>query len=200
MSWTIYHSAGLILGSSGVGEAGRQLEILTPDFGLVSALATGSRYGHSKLRGHLVDYTFIDARLLRGRERWRLVGAARAAPFFPPADGAQDEAERWRARARLARLLRRLIQGERPEPGLFADIKAALTYLADRALVGQALRQFELLLALRVLEDLGYFSRRQLAAGLLDFKNWTDLTLPLPAGADLPLAPAVTMALARSHL
>jgi hypothetical protein len=56
------------------------------------------------------------------------------------------------------------------------------------------------LLALRVLEDLGYFSRRQLAAGLLDFKNWTDLTLPLPAGADLPLAPAVTMALARSHL
>lgn len=200
MSWTIYRSPGFILRSSGVGESARQLQILTPEFGLVSALAAGSRLNRSKLRGHLLDYTFIDGRLVRGRERWRLIGAAGAAPFFPPAVAGGEAGERLRARARLSRLLLRLIQGERPEPELFVEVQEALAFLEVQALAGEALRQFELLLGLRVLEQLGHFSRRQLAPGVLDFPAWANLTLPLPAPVALPLAAAVTMALARSHL
>jgi recombinational DNA repair protein (RecF pathway) len=113
MSYSVYSTRGFILGSAPSGEASKVYSIYTEDFGLVRARAQNVRSLSSKLRYNLDDFALCAVALVRGKEFWRLTGAEKEAldPSKAP------------ARARVLNLLKRLVQGEEPNPELFAALK-----------------------------------------------------------------------------
>ncbi len=58
-----------------MGESNKMYWLFTKELGLVRAVATGVRKPAAKLRGQLVDYTFINVDLVKGRDLWRLISA-----------------------------------------------------------------------------------------------------------------------------
>jgi DNA repair protein RecO (recombination protein O) len=109
---TIHTTEGFIIDSRPYGEADKLLSIFTRDFGLVMATAQGIRLEKSKLRYYCQDYSFGTFSLVRGKEFWRLTSAQGS-------DAPQPAAPAEPLFARIAQLLRRLIHGEEPVPGLY---------------------------------------------------------------------------------
>jgi recombinational DNA repair protein (RecF pathway) len=139
MSYAVYTTRGFILGSAPNGEASKVYTIYTEDFGLVRAKAQGVRLLASKLRYNLDDFAFGSFSFVRGKELWRLTGAETASlgPENAP------------LRARILTLVRRLVQGEERNDGLFK----ALMPLTDQAAVG---KDAEVRILAAVLAALGY--------------------------------------------
>lgn len=120
MSYAVYTTRGFILASGPTGEASKLYTIYSEDFGLIRAKAQGVRLVQSKLRYSLEDYALCNLSLVKGREVWRLTGS-QAEPM--PKKNAL-------ARARVLNLVRRLVQGEEKNEGLF---QALLPLAADDA-------------------------------------------------------------------
>ena len=70
---TIFETDCFVISSSPQGEANKQLDLLTRDFGLIRATAQGVRWLKSKLRYSLTDFSFTHASLVRGKEFWRVL-------------------------------------------------------------------------------------------------------------------------------
>ncbi|KKU59558.1 MAG: repair protein RecO protein [Parcubacteria group bacterium GW2011_GWA2_47_12] len=173
MSYHLYHTPALVLGSSPTGEGSRTVELFTRELGLVSARAQGVRLVRSKLRYHLTDFSYIDAWLVRGREVWRLANAMSRANFFSALAG-QEAARLCLVRAAL--LLRRLLPPEEKHEKLFDAVVSCAAILQSRACAANELRDIEILLALRILFHLGYLGEPkeflEVAAGN-DFGEFT---------------------------
>jgi DNA repair protein RecO len=146
-----YSTPGFILESKATGESSRLLFIFTREVGMVGALAQGVRFGKSKLRYHLRDFSVVLATLVRGKELWRLVSAGEIAgePAF------EAGSEELKIAARILTLLRRLLSGEEKDEALFDELRAAFAYLRSGAGEGK-LKEFESLAVLRILSALGY--------------------------------------------
>ena len=71
----IYHTKAVILRSIPVGEANKRYWLFTEELGLVVANAQSVRKSTSKLAGQLVDYSFIEVDLVKGRDIWRITSA-----------------------------------------------------------------------------------------------------------------------------
>ncbi|MEK7568828.1 MAG: DNA repair protein RecO [Patescibacteria group bacterium] len=171
MSYHIYHTRGIILGSVPVGESNRFYKIFTEELGLVGATAQSVREGKSKLRYTLQDLSFASVDLVRGKEVWRVTSAGewRAFPVI------KGDALRLKLFARACSLVSRLLQGEGREQELFADIVGMADFLESCATpehplsnlgvsfpstlgneTPKLLAALEVLVALRVLVRLGY--------------------------------------------
>ena len=74
MSYRIYNTEGVIITNYPSRETDRQLRIYTKDFGLILVNAQGVRTMKSKLRYGLQDYSIVYLSMVRGKNRWRLVG------------------------------------------------------------------------------------------------------------------------------
>ena len=72
---TVHHTDAVILKSVHSGEANKRVWLFTKEFGLIVATVQGVRKTEAKLKGHITDYTFILADLVKGRDVWRLVSA-----------------------------------------------------------------------------------------------------------------------------
>ena len=139
MSYHIYTTKGLVLSARPLREADRVYSILTRDFGLIRASATGVRKEASKLRGSLEPFIISNISLVRGKEYWRITSA--------------EPVQRVAAAPTLARplaLLQRLVQGEAPHFELFDAVEAHLA--SD-----------ETTLAAHILYHLGYLKERDLS-------------------------------------
>lgn len=96
-------------------EADRIYSILTRDFGLIQASASGVRKEQSKLRGSLEPFSFSKMSLVKGKEYWRITNAVFeryadkhfAAPFA---------------------LLEKLMAGESEHSELFGDIEEEIRH------------------------------------------------------------------------
>jgi len=73
--YSVYTTAGFVLGSAERGEANKIYSIYTKDFGLVRASAQAVRLEKSKLRYNLDDFTHGHFSLVRGKELWKLTGS-----------------------------------------------------------------------------------------------------------------------------
>lgn len=144
-----YETRGIVLARAPVGEASAFLTILTPDLGLVRALAQSVRKPSAKLAAALATFAESEVVLLRGKESWRLAGAVLAEHWFArlPHAAARDRA------ARVIGLLLRLVAGETEEPALFAVVRSFFSALAE--LPEDAHEDCEILAALRLLVALG---------------------------------------------
>ena len=148
----IYHTRGIILGSTATGEANRFYKILTEDLGLVGASAQAVRVEKSKLRYALQDFSRVTVDLVRGKEVWRIVSAAEEKAYPEvKANGA-----RQRLFARVCALVQRLVHGEGREDALLSDLRSALDFLEKTPFSSDLEASFEALAAFRALVFLGY--------------------------------------------
>ncbi|NTV44897.1 MAG: DNA repair protein RecO [Candidatus Yonathbacteria bacterium] len=120
----IYHTEGIILASTATGESDRFFQILTPDLGLIPAVARGSRALASKLKYHLVDHAYIGLDLVRGKDVWTITGVM---PFPEHSHDTDVRPEM----IRLSSFIRRLVHGQEPSHELFHTVFSVKTYLNE---------------------------------------------------------------------
>jgi hypothetical protein len=146
---TIHHTKAVILRSQPTRETDKMYWLFTEDFGLVVAVATGVRKAGSKLAGQLVDYSFVESDLVKGRDVWRLISAT---SICAPLAG-QTQHPLARAYVRILGAVDRFVIDE----GVHGDIFATLREAGD--MVGGAYtdaKRFDTLVIWRILVSLGY--------------------------------------------
>lgn len=151
--YAIETTPGFVIDSRPRGEAGRTVSIFTRQFGFVEAMAAGMRLEKSKLRYFCLPLSFGTFSLVRGRESWRLVGAAEG----DRETRVTEDDRGYLLLARIADLLKRLLHGEEPNPELFDLILECARFLrANPELSSAELRSLESIVVFKVLMLLGY--------------------------------------------
>ncbi len=189
MAYRLYQTEGIVLGTRLRGEASLLVDVLTPDLGLVTAIAQGVRKVTSKLRGHIGYGSVVRVSLVRGKEYWRLVSAERLL--------VAERAElltKLRAFGRVLSLAQRLVHGEAPLEAAYYDLKDGWNLVLTSPLSSEELNNYSLLAGARLLAALGYLKRPELEL------PWTRESLALPSPVRADLVTEVTNALAASHL
>jgi recombinational DNA repair protein (RecF pathway) len=156
----IHTTPGFIIQARPYGEAGKLLSIFTRDFGLITAAAQGIRLEKSKLRYYTQEHALGLFSLVKGREMWRLTSAGSLASFMFHSGGAllvPDISPRKDFIARVALLLRRLLQGEEGRPEVFDAVQSCFQFMnVCQSLTDDRLATLESLLVARILHWLGY--------------------------------------------
>ncbi|MDP1625349.1 MAG: recombination protein O N-terminal domain-containing protein [bacterium] len=189
MSYRIYSTKGFLLWSTPSGETSKTYLIYTEDFGLIRARAQGVRLLASKLRYSLTDYSFLSLSLVRGKEFWRITGAAPETPVALATTGSDAAPSRamQNARARIFSLTKRLVQGEEKNDRLFA----ALSGLFESEVPAEDMQAFESLILARALSVLGYLDIERLVP---------DNSLATAKANIKSIVPAINKALQESQL
>jgi len=186
-----YHTEALVLGSREQGETDRSVALYTHEFGLVWARAAAARTDRSKMRYALTHYSHCHVSLIRGKNGWRIAGAAAGMT-------AVDKQEVGvRAFARAAQLVMRLVAGAEQNTYLFealADGHAALLE-ADASLVPS----IELVCVARVLYALGYLSPAAVGSAMFAHTAYAPDMLASDEERDVLLV-SINRALAETHL
>ena len=146
----IYHTEGIILGSSNFGETGKYYSIFTKDLGMIYASAQGVRKISSKLRFVLQDFSYVKVDLVRGKDFWRITSVSKtnrlenlsSPKIFPVV-------------FKISKLLKRLLAGEDPNPELFEDLAKGL-FILEKSENTKDIQSVEAVIVLRVLNNLGY--------------------------------------------
>ncbi len=189
----IHTTPGFIVGSGSYGEAGKLISIFTQDLGLVRAVAQGIRFEKSKLRYHTSDYSFGIFSLVRGKEVWRLTSAQ-------PLDGGKETIF-W---ARIALLLRRLLQGEEANVQLFEAIYACHIFLSTSQAATNSessnLETVESLLVIRIMHALGYIGDDKEMHSFIYSNDYTPSLLELTKSKKTMINQHINKALKESHL
>lgn len=145
-----YETRGIVLARTSAGESHAQLAILTADFGLVRAHATGVRHTKSKLAHALVTYAESELTLVAGREGWRVTGAVLEENWFVRL----ASLEARRRAARVTGLLLRLSPGEASEAALYPVVTGFFEALGSGA--RESHEGAELVAASGILAALGF--------------------------------------------
>ena len=83
MSHQHYHTEGLILKQTPIGEKHLLLSIFTRDFGLVRAKLKAGRSLASKMRFHASLFAWVEVSLIKTRgDAWKIVGLDSKASLF----------------------------------------------------------------------------------------------------------------------
>lgn len=146
---TIYHTPAVIIKSISVGEANKRVWLLTKEFGLIIAVVQGVRKPEAKLRGHLVDYAFVQADLVKGKEVWRLISCEM---LHNPLAG-QTDSPLARGYVRSLTMLERFMIGEGSHEELFAHTEEIAQLIARDDIDAQ---YFDTLSLWRIITILGY--------------------------------------------
>ncbi len=158
----IYHTEGIILGGKNYGEAGKCYFIFTRDLGLVFASAQGVRKMSSKLRYVLQEGSYLKIDLVRGKDFWRVTSASKTNQL----DDLSRNVVAYPVFHNIARLLRRLLPGEDANPTLFADVLGGLSLL-EKSETKEDLRNVEIIIVLRILNNLGYIGGGEILENLI---------------------------------
>lgn len=144
-----YETRGIVLSRSPVGEASSFVTLLTPELGLVRALAQSVRKPGAKLAAALATFAESSVVLVHGRDGWRLAGAVLEENRFAKLPSADAR----RRAARVSGLLIRLVAGEAQDVTLFPIMSGFLQALTE--LPSDTHEAAEALAALRILAALG---------------------------------------------
>lgn len=154
MSYRIYHTEGLVLGSYPSREADRVFKILTPNLGVIFCLATGIRKEKSKFRYCLQTGRFVkNVALVKGKDTWRLIHAENNSEFGQIYRNLSGRV----VLSKVTILLKRMIHGEIANHNLYEDIKQAFLVLeSSNSLNNFFMNILESLLVLKIISRLGY--------------------------------------------
>ncbi|MEK7621937.1 MAG: recombination protein O N-terminal domain-containing protein [Patescibacteria group bacterium] len=200
MPHQLYQTEGFIVGSRGVRDGSRLLDVITRDFGRVPVFAQGVRELRSKLRYQLSNLAFIRLTLVRGREFWRLVGVEPLADFN--VGSLLADRERRILVARLALILRRFLATPETsaEPQLYSEIRAAISFLNQFELSSAEYHQYELAAVWRLLAHLGYGRRTPALLAVISHPVWDYNLLTLTAACQPEIIASINEALYHSQL
>lgn len=153
MAYHIYHTPGIIIGKTKVGEANELYTIFTRELGLISATAQGVRLQKSKLRASLQEYTIADFSIVRGKEMWRITNTREQYNIF---FRLRDEDGKIRSVAKLFLRVRRFVTGEEATKDLYDVCGALIECVFSTDIRKEHLSDFDRLAFLHVLHNLGY--------------------------------------------
>lgn len=187
----IHHTEAFVLRSIESGEANKRVWLFTKEYGLIVATVQGVRKPGAKLRAHIIDYCYIKADIVKGRDVWRLVSAQiQENPFV----GDYDKL-RARSYIRALSLVQRFCIEEGVEPEVFDHLFAVMKTLHSPSTNAPF---FDTVVLWKILVQLGYLE----LSGDLE----TLFQRPLLEAVDLPesiakrLIKDVTDAIHRTHL
>lgn len=140
MAYTVHTTEGFILSSAPIGEANRLYHIFTREFGVIIATAQGVRLNVSKLRPHLLDFSFSSVSLVKGKEFWRITSAS----------GIKKSTDK--TYVQILTIIKRLLQGEGEHESLFDYLKEEL--------FKENLDETHLMI--RILLELGYIDKKEI--------------------------------------
>jgi len=172
MSHHIYQTEGIVLGKKNFGEADQFISFYTAGLGGLGAAANGVRLLKSKLRYSLDNLSYAKFSFVRGKESWRIIDAKEIPGFAFKKDD-----NKRASLSRILRLLSRLIQGEERNEELWRIIEKGIFFLDKNFLDKNSLVNFEIIMGLRILDNLGYidsagsmdkFLDGELSIGLID--------------------------------
>lgn len=154
MAHHIYQTECYVCGGANIGEANRLLFLFTKDLGMIGATAQGIRLEKSKLRYSLQDFSHTSVSLVKGKNSWKVTSANQ---IFRLGGIFETSPEKYRLTARIFSLLRRLLAGEEKNEALYIIVKSGLEHLSEiPSADSQSIKNFECLLVLRILHNLGY--------------------------------------------
>lgn len=165
MSYHIYTTKGVVLVERPVREADRIYTILTCDLGLMRATALGVRKESSKLRGHIEPFSLSSISFVRGREHWRVTSATLIESL---SSKFKEKPKVFLSFVKSFSLLEKLVAGEEKHPELFNDIEAIINLATDSDLEVNEAESLEILLATRILFNLGYISKKDVSPKILE--------------------------------
>lgn len=150
----IYNTRAIILNSHNIKEADKQLVLLTVDFGLIRAIAQGTRKIESKLRQSIQDLSVSEVALVSGRTGWRLTNAK-----IDYSISAKIENKNLRdVFIRTFSLIERFVLGESDDE-LFSIIMKFLDFSIENQLNilhEDQIKNLESIFVLAILDKLGY--------------------------------------------
>lgn len=166
----IYHTEGIILGSKNFGETGKYYSIFTRDLGMIYASAQGVRKMSSKLRFVLQDFAYIKVDLVQGKDFWRVTSASKTNKL----EQLSKNHGTFEVVFNIAKLLKRLLAGVEKNEALFTDLIKGLSVLEKIAVKDASifdgkedLRNIEVIIVLRILNNLGYIGGNEMLQNLV---------------------------------
>lgn len=147
----------IILKSEDQGEKDVFLSVFTREFGFVYAKATGVRTVSSRLRFSLQPMTLCFVSLVHGKTGWILTNATfLKSYYFESLKTSQKQ-----TLTKILHLLGRLYIGEEADPELFDFIEQELNRAVANDFDVDQLKQLEIFIVFRILEQLGYVEKHQ---------------------------------------
>ncbi len=149
MSYHVYTTSGIVLKRMPFGEANILLYLLTKDLGLINASARSARLFTSKLRSSLQEGALISVSCIKGKNGWKITNVVSNNSFY------FDYPEyTHKVVFQIFRLLLKMIVGESSDSHIFEIVKSGLDELKN--IEKSKIVDFEALMVLRVLNELGY--------------------------------------------
>ncbi|MEO8638068.1 MAG: DNA repair protein RecO [Candidatus Taylorbacteria bacterium] len=171
---TKYTTLGFVLEKVPHGEASSYFSIFTREFGKVFASAQAVREVKSKLRMNLEELSFVEVSLVRGKSVWKITGAKNISSLF----GAfRDSSEKLEITAQCSALLLRLLHGEEKNDPLFQLLFDAFSYFKSENLTSEEMKNFEILLVLNILHELGYVGNKNEFSEFVGAPSWGSVAL-----------------------
>jgi DNA repair protein RecO (recombination protein O) len=194
MSYHIYTTPGFILEGRNIGEANKIFSIFTRDLGLISATAQGVRLLKSKLRPHIGTFSCVRISLVRGKEVWRLTSAELVQPYDK-----ELPKEYTHVYVRALSLLKRLLAGEEKNESLYSLLLNAFDFARNLSSPPD-FKNFEHLLVLRIVHNLGYVGESKELTPLLNASEWNKEELKRIQDVEKYAITAINSAFKASHL
>lgn len=129
-----FRCEGIVLRQRDTGEADRLITLLTPDHGLVRAIARGARKTTSKIGGHLDLLRHVSLTVSEGRT-FRAVGQVEGIESYR---GLREDLGRTSRGIYMAELAERFSVEDAPNPSVFSLLAGALGLLEKTAEAGSA--------------------------------------------------------------
>lgn len=194
MSYHIYTTSSLILKRKNFGEADLMLYVLTKDFGLILASAKSARLLASKNKGFLQEYSFVSISCVKGKNGWKITNVVGEGDTFSDyRKGGQE------ILAKVSSVLIKMITGESPHREVFLTVKSGFEFLKN--LEEKYVLNFEVLIVLRILFELGYVARDDNSEKFLnDMTHWDIDLLKKVEIEKRNLIDLINKALKESHL
>jgi recombinational DNA repair protein (RecF pathway) len=194
MSYHIYTTDGIILKRTAFGEANVMLYVLTKDLGLIIASAKSARLSSSKLRPALQEFEEVSISCIKGKNGWKITNVISKGSFF-----FNYPVYAHKVMGQIVFVLLRTITGELPHPEIFETVITGLVFL--KKVEEENISNFEALVVLRILYELGYVARSENTDFYLqDLTNWNEDLLDKMKEGRLSIVTVINKAIKESHL
>ena len=160
--YNIYNTEGIILGSGDIGEANKFITIFSEQYGLISATAQSVRLIKSKLKHGLQKFMVANISLVRGKEVWRITNVEYKQNLYYEFRGDKDK---LKTLISILVLIKKLLAGEKYNERLYKIIRRSISFLKKNELSKEEISDFENIVCIRVLHNLGYFDENKKVKG-----------------------------------
>jgi len=165
----IHLTKSFVLSSFPFGEAGKVLNLLSKDFGVIRVNAQATRKSNSKLRQSIQNYSLTEVALVYGKKGWILTNARIIEnSYYEIYNRDENNLGKIRTLTRIFSLIERMIPYEQKDDhteGLFELIIKSIANLKE--CTPQEERAIETQAVYQIMDSLGYIGKNPLDDGLI---------------------------------